>query len=483
MMVYDTTLTTLCIWNGAAWEFINDDSNAIVSIKDYGAKGDGVTDDTAAIQAAVNAVRAAGGGTLFAPEGVYIVSSTIDLFQGSSINLVLKGSARTSTTFRTTANVVVFNHAEYCVFEDFSVVQAGVAKTGRAFSTPTNKQAAYCSFFRVSAVDFKYGIWWRYSLWSSVRDCLFLNCGVGIKLSRNAFPDDQTNPAAPGSWNLDPGFFHNQNTFDNVSCVGGEVGLWGTCNGNVFNNLTCQGQIASGASNTVAPVGTPGVGIWLQNSGTGTSQFGASANTINSFYSETTQQPMFFEYCGTSLHGFYSQGSAVIGTPFEQVIKATGAFVDARGGSPSGSDYFKYLLVASSSATVTGNVSVGSATISNFSLSTGAKYFNNGTNAGENVFLAVTGVTTTAVYTMTARRSYSVSVAGIYDGFLKVGDKFDVLHYQSGFTTVLTAAGGSGLVTCTVSGDNIQINTVNPNGYGLYISIVDQKALGNEGVF
>jgi hypothetical protein len=192
---------------------------------------------------------------------------------------------------------------------------------------------------------------------------------------------------------------------------------------------------------------------------------------------------MFFEYCGTSLHGFYSQGSAVIGTPFEQVIKATGAFVDARGGSPSGSDYFKYLLVASSSATVTGNVSVGSATISNFSLSTGAKYFNNGTNAGENVFLAVTGATTTAVYTMTARRSYSVSVAGIYDGFLKVGDKFDVLHYQSGFTTVLTAAGGSGLVTCTVSGDNIQINTVNPNGYGLYISIVDQKALGNEGVF
>jgi hypothetical protein len=41
---------------------------------DFGAKGDGVTNDTAAIKAAAAAASAAGGGTLFFPEGVYLIS-------------------------------------------------------------------------------------------------------------------------------------------------------------------------------------------------------------------------------------------------------------------------------------------------------------------------------------------------------------------------------------------------------------------------
>jgi hypothetical protein len=44
------------------------------SVKSYGAKGDGVTDDTAAIQAAVDALYAAGGGTLRFPKGKYVVT-------------------------------------------------------------------------------------------------------------------------------------------------------------------------------------------------------------------------------------------------------------------------------------------------------------------------------------------------------------------------------------------------------------------------
>lgn len=47
----------------------------IFNVKDYGAIGDGVADDTAAIQAAINAASAAGGGQVYAPEGTYIVSA------------------------------------------------------------------------------------------------------------------------------------------------------------------------------------------------------------------------------------------------------------------------------------------------------------------------------------------------------------------------------------------------------------------------
>jgi len=452
-----------------------------VSVKDFGAVGDGVTDDTAAIQAAVNAVRAAGGGTVYAPAGIYLITSTIDLFQSSAVNIVLRGAARSSTTFRTTADIVVFSHAENCVFEDFAVEQAGTAKTGRAFSTPTNKQAAYCVYSRIAANDFKYGIWWRYSLWCSVRDAVFTDCGVGIKGSRNALPNDQTNPAAPGGWNLDPGFFHNQNTFDNVVCDGGEVGIWGTFNGASFDNVTCQNQTGTGSSNTVAPVGTPGVGLWLQNSGSGSSNFGANSNVVNAYYAEFTQQPMVFENCDVVIDGFYAQGSGAIGSPYEQVVSAVGANVTAFGASAS--DYFKYLLVASDSAIVTGNVSVGSQTIAAEYLSTGAKYFKHVSSAGTNVNISPVGATTTGVYTMTSRRSYLVTVAGIYDGFLAVGCSFTVLHFQSGFTTVLTQSGGSAIVTCTVSGDTLQINTLNPNAYNLFISVVDLSMLGNAGVF
>lgn len=52
----------------------------VIDLKDFGAKGDGVTDDTASVQAALNAVPA-GGGELFAPTGVYKITSTLQVKQ------------------------------------------------------------------------------------------------------------------------------------------------------------------------------------------------------------------------------------------------------------------------------------------------------------------------------------------------------------------------------------------------------------------
>ncbi len=73
LMVYDTTITAICVWNGTAWEFVTDSTTGVFSVKDYGATGNGVTNDTTAIQATISAAKTAGGGTVFFPLGTYRV--------------------------------------------------------------------------------------------------------------------------------------------------------------------------------------------------------------------------------------------------------------------------------------------------------------------------------------------------------------------------------------------------------------------------
>lgn len=61
-------------WNGT--EFIPSDH--MVSLKDFGAIGDGVTNDSAALARAAAYFNLRGGGTLYVPKGTYFVSKTVD---------------------------------------------------------------------------------------------------------------------------------------------------------------------------------------------------------------------------------------------------------------------------------------------------------------------------------------------------------------------------------------------------------------------
>ena len=45
------------------------------NVKDYGAKGDGITIDTKAVQAAVDACYDAGGGQVYFPEGIFVLGT------------------------------------------------------------------------------------------------------------------------------------------------------------------------------------------------------------------------------------------------------------------------------------------------------------------------------------------------------------------------------------------------------------------------
>lgn len=81
-----------------------------VSVKDYGAVGDGVADDTAAIQAAIDAYKpfpqfATGGVEIFFPRGVYRLTASIDLT--GCRGLSLSGAGTQVTELRATGNFPV----------------------------------------------------------------------------------------------------------------------------------------------------------------------------------------------------------------------------------------------------------------------------------------------------------------------------------------------------------------------------------------
>jgi hypothetical protein len=430
----------------------------------------------ASIQAAVNAARSSGGGTVVLPMGTTTVTSTIDLFQGAAINLRIVGAARGASTISTSSDIEVFRHAEFCVFEDFSVIQTGAAKTGRAFATPTNKQASRCTYERLYVEGFKQGIWWRYSLWCSVADVFFKNCGIGIKASRNASPDDQTDPVAPGGWNLDPGFFHNMNMFSNVICDGGEAGIWGAFHGAVFSGVTCQNQLGDGSTNTVIPSGVHGTGLMLQ-SGSGSSTFGSGANNIVGLYTEFTRQPLVVDFAQTILGAVYFQGGA-IGTPYEQLVKVNGGIVNFQSGVPRVSDYWKHRIVLSSSSSFNGQIDTGPFTVAAQSVDETSNYFPRNP-AGVNFRFNVTGAATHNIGTMTSRRAYSVYVTGLYNGATAKGAKFDVFYWQSGIVTILTATGSSADITCSASGTTLQLSQANAFLYNLYVTVVEHEDFGN----
>jgi len=109
-----------------------------VSVKDFGAVGDGTTDDTAAIQAAINAVFAAGGGTVYFPIGTYAVTQLSLNWGTSLLSIVFKGASESASVIKRTGATTnaVFNLSAtlgdgvYSEFRDLTINGNSTATTG-----------------------------------------------------------------------------------------------------------------------------------------------------------------------------------------------------------------------------------------------------------------------------------------------------------------------------------------------------------------
>ena len=133
----------LGVMPGAVGKTLNDKMQDLVSVKDFGAVGDGVADDTAAIQAGID-LACQYGGCVYLPAGTYKISSALVFSMNNSLvdpikRPSMRGDGMAATTIYQTVNdngieIVGFdsNPAGYCLFQDFTLYGYQLNKIGMA---------------------------------------------------------------------------------------------------------------------------------------------------------------------------------------------------------------------------------------------------------------------------------------------------------------------------------------------------------------
>jgi hypothetical protein len=150
----------------------------IISVKDFGAVGDGVTNDTTACQNAWNAVKNANGGTLYFPAGTYLCNI---IGAGSdNVNIIGDGSA-------SIVNSYVSNN--FAIFLDTGFPENGIHIENISFTDVTLNKTKHGLYVNIGGglmltnVSFKglgIGICTNGTEFLTFTTCAFTNCYVGF---------------------------------------------------------------------------------------------------------------------------------------------------------------------------------------------------------------------------------------------------------------------------------------------------------------
>ena len=106
-------------------------------VKNYGAVGNGIADDTTACQAAIAAATSAGGGVVYFPPGNYLISSALSV-TSASVDIIGAGNATTITQSNVTANGVAFGSSTAGNLISSLSITHSSSSSGAAIQTGSN---------------------------------------------------------------------------------------------------------------------------------------------------------------------------------------------------------------------------------------------------------------------------------------------------------------------------------------------------------
>ena len=276
----------------------------MVSVKDFGAVGDGVTDDTVAIQAALNS----GAKRVLAPAGTYRFST---LTMPADVELL--GEGIDVTIFSTTTSGNAISIAERNTFKDLTIQQTSGTKQGKGL---VGSDKYWLITECVKILGFDYNLYCDKALYHSHKQSWFEDGNYGIYYW-----------GASGTWNID--WFNNVLTFDTCRFNGNtNIGTYIKGTEVVFINPDWSGMVA-----------TNSVGLKVVGQTGGSSAHGIK---VIEPYAEVTDIVFSFENAYVEINGGFVQGGTAAGSSAAtSIIDADNSTVFWQG-RPRDQDYWDF---------------------------------------------------------------------------------------------------------------------------------------------
>lgn len=323
---------------GAVARTWQDKNRDVFSVKDFGAKGDGSTDDTTAIQAAITAAGATGtGGIVFFPRGVYVVSASLSV-AASGVYLVGTGTRGSQIiTNHATADVVIFGTGTVASVSGVGIRDMLIS----ASVTRTNGAAVLMNgAYQAEAVDLTLANMFRGAVVTGTSKLIYIErsyispiatTGIGIYITGNSNDVYMTNNFIIGAASPQPSigifmdncngiFAYNTGLFQCGSGILISPGNGQLCENIFFVN--CSVDSGSGTGLTIAATGTGAIrraqftSCWASSNATHGVNVSGAAGTIDDV------QFIGLRCYANGQYGFLCSGSGAINIVLEACIMA-----------------------------------------------------------------------------------------------------------------------------------------------------------------